>query len=395
MDTPDDIIMQMADLDVDNEENEELVLEDGVEEDANKFELCLVGRFLTEKNINVRAMRSKMADVWKPAMGVNIKVLKDGIFLFQFYHIDDMQWVLKGGPWSFDNALLVINTIKAGENPVTVPLNEVDFWIQIHGLPVGYMSEIVGKQLGNFFGTFLQYDAKNNSSIWRDCMRLRIRVDVRRPLKRKKKICKKDKTEVMVHVKYERLPDFCFTCGLLSHTERFCKKKLENNSGEVSKDWGSWLRAPPRRVGGASKSKWLREEGDGEWGQKYGMDNYQQQSREVPIPNIPQTGTQSGKQKDIVIGFANISGGSDKASKNSKNMGGNFKPITTVGPDEEELDGLNLEERKRRRSEAHGYTSNLVIDENTTMETGLSTNDCSDSLNQQTATLAQQASRQQ
>lgn len=76
-------------------------------------------------------------------------------------------------------------------------------------------------------------------------------------------------------------------------------------------------------------------------------------------------------------------------------MGGNFKPITTVGPDEEELDGLNLEERKRRRSEAHGYTSNLVIDENTTMETGLSTNDCSDSLNQQTATLAQQASRQQ
>ncbi|WOH12015.1 hypothetical protein DCAR_0831512 [Daucus carota subsp. sativus] len=139
MDTPDDIIMQMADLDVDKEENEELVLEDGVEEDANKFELCLVGRFLTEKNINVRAMRSKMADVWKPAMGVNIKVLKDGIFLFQFYHIDDMQWVLKGGPWSFDNALLVINTIKADENPVTVLLNEVDRLLDSNSWAPGWL----------------------------------------------------------------------------------------------------------------------------------------------------------------------------------------------------------------------------------------------------------------
>lgn len=146
------------------------------------------------------------------------------------------------------------------------PLFDVDFWIQIHGLLVGYMLEIVGKQHENFFGTFLQYDANNNSSIWRECMRLRIRVDVRKPLKRKKKIVKKDKSEVIVQCKYERLGDFCFTCGLMSHTERFCKKKLESNSGEVSKEWGSWLRAPPRKAVGASKSKWLQEEGDGEWG---------------------------------------------------------------------------------------------------------------------------------
>lgn len=55
------------------------------------------------------------------------------------------------------------------------------------------MSEVVGKQLGNFFGNFIQYDLNNNSSIWREFMRLRIRVDIRKPLKRRKKICKKDK----------------------------------------------------------------------------------------------------------------------------------------------------------------------------------------------------------
>lgn len=65
-------------------------------------------------------------------------------------------------------------------------------------------------------------------------MRLRVRVDVRKPLKCRKKICKKDKTEVMVSCKYEKLCDFCFICGLLSHTERFCPKKLEAGAEEVS-----------------------------------------------------------------------------------------------------------------------------------------------------------------
>lgn len=46
---------------------------------------------LTEKNINVRTMRTKLADLWKPAMDFNIKDLKPGIFLFQFYHTDDMK----------------------------------------------------------------------------------------------------------------------------------------------------------------------------------------------------------------------------------------------------------------------------------------------------------------
>lgn len=237
-------------------------------------------------------------------MGINIKVLKPGYFLFQFYHIDDMKWVSRGGPWSFDSALLVINTIKTGEDPMKVALFEVDFWIQIHDLPIGYMSEGVGKQLRNFFGIFLLYDANNNSSIWRECMRLRVRVDVRKPLKGKKKICRKDKSEVVVQCKYERLGDFCFICGMLSHTERFCKKKPVSNSGEAIREWGSWLRAPPRRAAGASKSKWLREEGDDDWGNKFGMDNHRQQSSGIQIPEKVQSGNISINRSESHAGKA-------------------------------------------------------------------------------------------
>lgn len=45
------------------------MFEEGIEEEINRYETCLVGHFLTEKNINTRAMRSKLVDVWKPTMG--------------------------------------------------------------------------------------------------------------------------------------------------------------------------------------------------------------------------------------------------------------------------------------------------------------------------------------
>ncbi|XP_074374343.1 uncharacterized protein LOC141714738 [Apium graveolens] len=226
----------MAGLDIDEEENTAFAFDGDVEEETTKYELCAVGRFLTERNVSVRAMKSKLADVWKPAMGINIKELEPGIFLFQFYHKEDLGWVLKGGLWSFDNAMLIIAAIPQGEEPMNVPLWHVNLWIQLYNLPTGFMVESVGKQLGDFFGEFLEYDTKNNSSIWREFMRVKVRIDVRKPLKRRKKIVKRNGTEVIINCKYERLGDFCFTCGLMSHTERYCRKFLNRGNEEISKD---------------------------------------------------------------------------------------------------------------------------------------------------------------
>lgn len=69
-------------------------------------------------------------------------------------------------------------------------------------------------------------------------MRLKIRVDNRNPLKRKKKIVKKDITEVVVNCKYQRLGDFCFICGILSHTERFYEEKFKGEGTMIAKEWG-------------------------------------------------------------------------------------------------------------------------------------------------------------
>lgn len=196
---------RISNLIIEEEENEAFVLDGEVEEESNKYELCAVGRFLSEISINVRAMKTKLADLWRPALGITIKKINQVIILFQFYHKEDMNWVLRGGPWSFDGAMLVIAEVPKKEEPQNVHIWHLNMWMQLFYLPTGFMSETVGKQLGDFFGEFLEYDHKNNTSIWRECMRIRVRLDVRKPLKRRKKIIKKNGAEVIVTCKYERL----------------------------------------------------------------------------------------------------------------------------------------------------------------------------------------------
>lgn len=118
---------RLARIGIEDEENAKLIFYEEAEDVSNKFDCCLVWHFLTRKGLNVQAMNSKIADIWRPLRGINIKDLKPCVFLFQFHHVDDMDWVFSGGPWSFDSAMLVLSKIGGGEDPLEVPLFNLQF----------------------------------------------------------------------------------------------------------------------------------------------------------------------------------------------------------------------------------------------------------------------------
>lgn len=47
--------------------------------------------------------------------------------------------------------------------------------------------------------------------------------------------------KLWVEIKYERLPDFCYYCGLIGHNEGSCS--LSTQSEKPEKLFGSWMRA--------------------------------------------------------------------------------------------------------------------------------------------------------
>lgn len=119
---------------------------------------------------------------------------------------------------------MILYYLQQGEDPLKVPLIHTPFWVQIHDVSVGLFSENLAVQLGNFLGEFLEYDESGIGKENRNYIRVRTKLDIRHPLKRKKQIMFKGRCSYVMF-KYERLSLFCFYCGRLRHNDFFVMLK--------------------------------------------------------------------------------------------------------------------------------------------------------------------------
>ena len=75
---------------------------------SEECSLSLLGRFLTTKQINLRAAKNLLRSVWKMGSDLKITNVGDGLIQFKFAIESQLVWVLNNGPWSFDNHLLLL-----------------------------------------------------------------------------------------------------------------------------------------------------------------------------------------------------------------------------------------------------------------------------------------------
>jgi hypothetical protein len=196
----------LEDLSLHDEEEEGFCFDFEEEEDEQvDLRWCLLGRLLCERAIHFNSMKVRMADLWKAMKGVTIKEATGGKLLFHFAHPIDMEAVLNGGPWTFDNNMLILEQVKLGMQIEQISLFHVNMWVQVHDLPMGLMKETVGTKLANYIGAFMEYVKNNKTSFWRQFMRIRVKVDVRLPLKKEMKVKDREGEWCTMKFKYEKL----------------------------------------------------------------------------------------------------------------------------------------------------------------------------------------------
>jgi len=105
-----------------------------------------------------------------------------------------MQYVLDDGHWSFDNYTLVCRQVKDSVLPGDVPLDSIDMWVQLHDVPISYISSAILEQIGNYLGRYVKSDERFAGTPWLDFYRIRVALPVNKPLKRRMKLLKRDKT---------------------------------------------------------------------------------------------------------------------------------------------------------------------------------------------------------
>ncbi|KAK5819919.1 hypothetical protein PVK06_024953 [Gossypium arboreum] len=91
-------------------------------------------------------------------------------------------------------------------------------------------------------------------------MRVRVKIDVRRPLKRKNQIMYRGSYTYM-KFKYEGLSLFCFYYRRLGHSDSYCEVKIALGVEVAELGWDLSLRAQSMRALSVN-SVWLREEGE-------------------------------------------------------------------------------------------------------------------------------------
>lgn len=250
-----------ASLTLTEEEDEGLIIGDedviGASED---YKYALIGRLLTDKPIKFNIMKDTLAAVWRPGRGLRATEVAPNLFMFQFFHEVDINRILEDSPWSFEQSLLVLKRMLPNISHFEIPLTSAEFWVQVHKLPVEFFTEKIAKAVGSSLGDFVRADKKNFDGAWKTFLRVRVLLDITKPLKRKMKIKKGSGDWLWVELKYERLPNFCFLCGIIGHTKRFCPKLFEGANEETERPYGSWLRATGRRSSAMTGNQWLVSE---------------------------------------------------------------------------------------------------------------------------------------
>lgn len=103
------------------------------------------------------------------------------------------------------------------------------------------MTEEVGKDVGNSLGRYIETDKRSWLPKQAKFMRVRVDLPIDKPLWRGGNIVNLDGDKVWISFKYERLPNFCFHCGILGHDQKHCPS-LPSDS-ELPNQYGEWLKA--------------------------------------------------------------------------------------------------------------------------------------------------------
>ncbi|KAF7139019.1 hypothetical protein RHSIM_Rhsim07G0114000 [Rhododendron simsii] len=227
---------------------EVLDLEEGSGETGEITNLCLLGKVLSPKPLNITAISNICNTTWKTRTPFSIVPWSNNVFLFRFQDAEDKASIIRDSPWSVNNSLLVLQNLING---VAIPdqiFTHSPFWVQIHGLPIEKMTQRNAEIIGKRFSKLLAIESSvDGLLLGRSFLRVKVEIEISKPLPKGFWLRKNTEAgkDLWISYKYEKLSDFCYDCGRLGHDKRSCKfvsREEGSNSGYNAELRASWVR---------------------------------------------------------------------------------------------------------------------------------------------------------
>jgi hypothetical protein len=158
------------------------------------------------------------------SVGVNL-------FLAEFARKADLDRVKEGSPWKMSNNHgILLKDFDPAVKPSDVCFDRLSIWARIFKLPFGLMNDTLGKNLAGNIGLVEKVDVDNKGRAWGDFLRVRVSIKVHEPIMRCVTVfSQKRQTTDVYQVMYEKMPLFCFGCGIIGHSSLICKNPGERD----------------------------------------------------------------------------------------------------------------------------------------------------------------------
>ncbi|MBA0696867.1 hypothetical protein Goari_003388 [Gossypium aridum] len=182
-----------------------------------------------KKLYKLESFRAHMKSIWKTRKKFEIQMVGQNLFLMGFELADDLELILEGRPWFFRNSVILFDRLCQAVDRDQIRLTSSPYWMKIDSISPEFDKKDLMHAIGATFGGVLR------SEINEDSCRLRVNLDVQRPLRRGIFVSTNAVSKVWVPFKYENLSMFCFGCGRLEHGLREDERLMRLKKDEESK----------------------------------------------------------------------------------------------------------------------------------------------------------------
>lgn len=100
-------------------------------------------------------------------------------------------------------------------------LNFIPFWIQIRGIPLQFMNQVIVR-IAREMGQYIQMEYNEELGGRLEFVRVRLNWNVSHPLKFQRNFQFTPGVNTLLKLQYERLRGFCEACGMITHDTGAC-----------------------------------------------------------------------------------------------------------------------------------------------------------------------------
>ncbi|KAK2991912.1 hypothetical protein RJ640_014108 [Escallonia rubra] len=211
---------------------------------SKEYGLTLLVKIISSRKINSKAVQAILQKAWNPSKGMKIHSQQENIFRITMNHEWDRNRILESRLWSVMSSHVVVRDWPPHLSMDEIDFSQSPFWIRVSGLPPNLMTKSNAEKIGSKIGKVLEIDFTADGKIaWLRFLRIQVMLDITKPLFTGFTRLKDSISVSWTRLQYERLPDFCFTCGRMGHTNRGCPHLPLVLLANKSNPFGPWLRA--------------------------------------------------------------------------------------------------------------------------------------------------------